>query len=248
MVSQAGKGVPGMVPPADTRSGWLPAFLRLGRPADPPPATGDPADPALAGHPDPADAGSAPVPPPRLGTIFLDCTPLSTADVRNSSRTRADALTALTEALGTDGGAITRVTAEMLAAQRQFSTGRFPFLQIRRDDFVDKFDQVMHEKIGGPGASTQLLKEQYGVIRRTNIDEIVNALGPGVRVVYFLPQTRRDDRTVRVEQVEATLRRLATADGLDVSVVEIPGGHHASAESNPESYQLGIKRAADVGS
>ncbi len=187
------------------------------------------------------------LPPPRIGTIFLDCTPLGTDDVRDASRTQADALTGLTEAIGTDGGAVTRLSAEMLGQRNQWASGRFPFLQIRYDDFAFKFDQVMREKIGGPGVSTQLLKDQYGVIRRIDIDDVVGALAPGTRIVYFLPQTRTDDHTVRVEQVETELRALQTDAGLDVRFVEIPGGHHASAESDAESYRLGIASAEQTG-
>ena len=66
---------------------------------------------------------------------------------------------------------------------------------------------MWREKIGAPGISTQLIKDQYGVIRRTDIDDIVDSLGPGTRIVYFLPESRHDDRTVRVERVERRLRR-----------------------------------------
>ena len=65
---------------------------------------------------------------------------------------------------------------------------------------------MWREKIGAPGISTELIKDQYGVIRRTDIDDIVDALSPGTRIVYFLPENRHDDRTIRVEQVETTLR------------------------------------------
>ena len=142
------------------------------------------------------------LPPPRIGTIYLDCTPLGTDDVRDASRTQADALTGLTEAIGTDGGAVTRLAAEMLGQRHQWASGRFPFLQVRWDDFDYKFDQVMREKIGGPGVSTQLIKDQYGVIRRLDMSAIAGTLAPGTRIVYFLPATPTDDRTVRVEQVQ----------------------------------------------
>ena len=66
---------------------------------------------------------------------------------------------------------------------------------------------MWREKISAPGISTQLIKDQYGVIRRTDIDEIADSLGPGTRIVYFLPEQRHDDRTVRVEQVEQRLLR-----------------------------------------
>ena len=179
-------------------------------------------------------------PPPRLGTIYLDCSPLGVDDVRDSSRTSADALTALIEALDSEGGVAVRMTAELLGQQQQWSSGRFPFVQVRGDDFRFKFDQVWREKIGAPGISTQLIKDQYGVIRRTDINAIVDSLGPGVRIVYFLPEQRHDDRTVRVERVERRLVELAAEKNLDVQIVPVPGGHHASAESDPEVYRKAI--------
>jgi hypothetical protein len=204
------------------------------------PAAADPA----AGAPvaDAAtDAGPpAPLPPPRLGTIFLDCSPLGADDVRDSSRTQADFITGLTEALDTDGGVAVRLTAEVLAQRDEWSNGEFPFLQVRWDEFRYKVDQVWREKIGAPGISTELIKDQYGVIRRTDIDDVIDALSPGTRIVYFLPENRRDDRTIRVEQVETTLRGLAPEHGLDLRVVPIPGGHHASAESNTDAYLAAI--------
>jgi len=197
-----------------------------------------------------ANSGNQPLvslPPPRIGTIYLDCTPLGTDDVRDASRTQADALTGLTEAIGTDGGAVTRLAAEMLGQRHQWASGRLPFLQVRWDDFEYKFDQVMREKIGGPGVSTQLIKDQYGVIRRLDMSTIAGTLAPGTRIVYFLPATPTDDRTVRVEQVQTELQALVTSAALNVQFVQIPGGHHASAESNPEHYRLGIDTTYSMG-
>ncbi|HEY5880752.1 MAG TPA: alpha/beta hydrolase, partial [Nakamurella sp.] len=98
--------------------------------------------------------GSPPA-PPRLGVIYLDCTPLGAADVRDTGRTRADALTGITEALHTDGGVGVRLTAEVLAQQQQWSTGRLPFVDVRWDDLTFKVHQVWTEKIDAPGISTQ---------------------------------------------------------------------------------------------
>jgi len=190
---------------------------------------------------------SVSLPPPRIGTIYLDCTPLGTDDVRDASRTQADAFTGLTEAIGTDGGAVTRLAAEMLGQRHQWASGRFPFLQVRWDDFDYKVDQVMREKIGGTGVSTQLIKDQYGVIRRLDMSAIAGTLASGTRIVYFLPTTPTDDRTVRVEQVQTELQELETSAGLNVRFEQVPGGHHASAESNPDSYRLGIDTADDNG-
>jgi len=203
--------------------------------------------PSAGGTEDSASQQPVSLPPPRVGTIYLDCTPLGTDDVRDPSRTQADALTGLTEAIGTDGGAVTRLAAEMLGQRRQWASGRFPFLQVRRDDFDHKFDQTMREKIGGTGVSTQLIKDQYGVIRRLDMSAIAGTLASGTRIVYFRPATPTDDRTVRVEQVQAELQDLENSAGLNVMFVQIPGGHHASAESNPESYRLGIATANDNG-
>jgi len=52
-----------------------------------------------------------------LGTIFLDCSPLGADDVRDSSRTKADALTAVMEATDTEGGAAIRMAADMADAR-----------------------------------------------------------------------------------------------------------------------------------
>jgi hypothetical protein len=197
----------------------------------------------------PAAFGTAPdtVAPPRLGTIYLDCSPLGAADVRDASRTQADLLTGVIEALDTEGGAVVRLTAEVVAQREQWSSGAFPFLQVRYADLKYKVAQVMREKISGPGISTQLIKDQYGVIRRTDIDEITDALGPGARLVYFLPENRLDDHTVRVEQVEATLLRLAVDKNLDLRIVQIPDGHHASAESNSEAYRRALDQINGTG-
>jgi hypothetical protein len=221
------------------------------RPADGVPAAAVSADarraagaagmPAGDADPDaPIGAPAAPRPPPMLGTIYLDCSPLGADDVRDSSRTQADFVTGLTEALDTDGGVAVRLTAEVLAQRDEWSTGEFPFLQVRWDEFRYKVKQVWREKIGAPGISTELIKDQYGVIRRTDIGDVVDALSPGTRIVYFLPEHRHDDRTIRVEQVEQTLRGLAPEHGLDLRVVPIPGGQHASAESNSEVYRAAI--------
>lgn len=183
-----------------------------------------------------ADGAASPPPPPTLGTIYLDCSPLDAADVRNSSRTSADALTTLTEALHTDGGVIARLTAEVIAQQSEWSTGRFPFVDIRRTELFYKIKQVWQDKISNTGISTALVKDQYGVIRRMEIDDVLAELPPGLRIVYFLPENRDDDRTIRVRHVEQRLRDLAADDRLDLRVVSIPGGHHASAESNRQVY------------
>jgi len=174
--------------------------------------------------------------PPRLGVIYLDCTPLGATDVRDVGRTRADAVTGLSEALHTDGGVGLRLTAEVLAQQSQWSTGQFPFVDVRWDDLAYKVDQVWRDKIDGPGISTGLVKDQYGVIRRMDIEAVARDLGADARIVYFRPAQAADDRVVRVGAAERTLRDLAGQFGLDVRIATIPDGHHAAAESNPAAY------------
>jgi len=127
-----------------------------------------------------------------------------------------------------------------LAQQEQWSTGRFPFVDIRQDDLFYKINQVWRDKIGNTGISTELVKDQYGVIRRMQVEDVMAALAPRTRIVYFLPENRDDDRTVRVRHVEQRLTRLSADNKLDLQLVAIPGGHHASAESNSEPYLLAM--------
>jgi hypothetical protein len=244
-----GSATGGSATGGSVRGGPAVAGQAVARPADAVPAAAVSADargsaadtPASDADPD-ASVGAHAVaqPPPELGTIYLDCSPLGADDVRDSSRTQADFITGLTEALDTDGGVAVRLTAEVLAQRDEWSSGEFPFLQLRWDEFGYKVRQVWREKIGAPGISTELIKDQYGVIRRIDIDDIVAALSPGTRIVYFLPENRHDDLTIRVEQVEKTLRGLASEHGLDLRVVPIPGGQHASAETNSEVYRAAI--------
>lgn len=67
-------------------------------------------------------------------------------------------------------------------------------------------------------------------------------LCPGARIVYFLPENRDADRVVRVDRVESTLLRYQTDRGLNLTIVPIPGGTHASAESNVATYREAIER------
>ena len=197
---------------------------------------------------DSSSQGSVPsVTPARLGVIYLDCSPLSPQDVRDEGRTQADVLTSLTEALDTDGGAGVRMTVEVLAQQQQWSYGRMPFVDIRWQELKFKVRQVWRDKIGSPGISTQLVKDQYGVIRRMDIDPVAEALGPGTRIVYFHPVDSDDDRTVRVDRVQSTLSELAQQNGLSVRFVAIPGGHHASAESDGDLYRAAIDAVNGAG-
>ena len=220
--------------PVEPVQAALPAPRRADRSAAGPPVTGFARWTVGAGAESPADADARSA--PALGVIYLDCTPLGATDVRDVGRTRADAITALSEALHTDGGVGVRMMAEVLAQQPQWSTGRFPFLDVRWPDLTDKVDQVWREKISGPGVPTQLIKDQYGVIRRMDIEAVARDLGPGARIVYFRPEVAADDRVVRVAAAEATLRALARDRDLDVRIAPIPGGHHAAAESEPDAY------------
>ncbi len=123
--------------------------------------------------------------------------------------------------------------------------GRFPFLQVRYSDLLYKIKQVLREKLGTTGVSTQLVKDQYGVIRRIDIDAVAKAFHPGTRVVYFRPQNPADDHTVRVQQVQTRLDELGKELDLTITVIPIPGGSHASAESNPNVYRHAIDGTAD---
>ncbi len=235
-VGAAAHGVAVLLIGSDTPGAISPDAARSRAAPDPTSAAGPPPD-------DPTTTDT--VPPPRLGVIFLDCTPLNADDVRDSSRTKADTLTALTESLHTDGGALARLAAETLAQQRQWSSGRFPFLQIRYSDLLYKIKQVLREKLGTTGVSTQLVKDQYGVIRRIDIDAVTESFHPGTPIVYFLPQNPADDHTVRVEQVQTQLNELGKERDLTITFVPIPGGSHASAESKPDTYRRAINRLAE---
>ncbi len=190
---------------------------------------------------------AGPLVPPRLGVIYLDCSPLSPQDVRDESRTQADVLTSVTEALDTDGGAGIRMAAEVLTQQQQWSYGRMPFVDVRWPELTYKIRQVWRDKINSPGISTQLVKDQYGVIRRMDIDEVAQALGPGTRIVYFHPVDPANDHTVRVDLVQSTLATLAEQVDLSLRFVAIPGGHHASAETNAAQYRAAIDAVNGTG-
>ncbi|MBM9475579.1 hypothetical protein JL107_03880 [Nakamurella flavida] len=197
---------------------------------------------------DPAAAEAAPV--PVVGTVYLDCTPLEVSDVRAVNRTRADTLTALTEALHTDGGAGTRLVAEVLAQRSQWSRpsdGRWG-IAVDGDDLRYKIRQVVRDKISNTGISTGLIKDQYGVIRRMDAPDVLSALSADTAMVYFLPENRAQDATVDVARVEIALRAARVERGLDVTIVPIPGGSHASAERTTDEYLAAMDRLgrADV--
>ncbi|WP_111768229.1 hypothetical protein [Nakamurella deserti] len=177
---------------------------------------------------------------PVIDTVFLDCTPLSTADVRSNARSRADFLTGLTEAVGTDGGAVTRLAAEMLVQRRQWSTGDYPFLMVDGHRFAYKWDEVWREKLNPTGVSTALVKDQYGVIRRFDAAGVFGALADGTDVVYLRPDVGTDDNTINVDRVESALTVLAAASDLDLTVIDIPGGTHASAVRDADRYNAAI--------
>ncbi len=173
---------------------------------------------------------------PAIDGVYLDCSPMGTSDVRYEARTKADFLTGLTETLGTDGGAATRLIAEMLAQRKQWSVGNYPFLQVSLFDFEYKFKQVWREKLNTRGVSTALVKDQYGVIRRFDAERVLNGLPPGTDLVYLRPERAEDDNTIDVQRVEQRLRVLAVGADLDLSVILIPGGSHASAARDSSVY------------
>ena len=157
---------------------------------------------------EPADGTSAaPAAAPTVGTIYLDCSPLGADDVRDSSRTKADALTAVTEALDTDGG-VAPADRRGAGQQEQWSTGRFPFCRSAGTTCSSR-----SIRCGGTrSAHRHLHPADQGPVRRHPADghrRHRGGTGPGTRIVYFLPENRHDDRTVRVEHVEQRLRGLA---------------------------------------
>ena len=173
---------------------------------------------------------------PVLDGIYLDCTPLGPGDVRFEARTRADLLTGLTEAVGTDGGAGTRLAAEMLVTRPQWSSGSWPFIQVRPGDFAYKWREVWRDKLNPAGVSTELVRDQYGVIRRFDADGVFGALDPGTRIVYLRPTDAQADRTIDVQQVEDRMHVLANQYDLELTVIDIEGGSHASAVIDAAVY------------
>jgi pimeloyl-ACP methyl ester carboxylesterase len=173
---------------------------------------------------------------PYLDTIYLDCTPLGTADVRAGARAQADFLTGLTEHLGTDGGAATRLAAEMLVQRRQWSYGRYPDLIVYPDHFGYKWAEVWREKLNRSGVSTALVKDQYGVIRKFDADRVLGSLDPVTHLVFLRPDVPNHDQTIDVERVEDQLRVFAAADGLELTVLDVPGSSHASAIRDADAY------------
>ncbi len=177
---------------------------------------------------------------PVIDTVYLDCTPLGTADVRYSARARADFLTGLTEAVGTDGGAVTRLTAEMLVQRKQWSSGVYPFLIVDSHRFAYKWDEVWREKLNPTGVSTALVKDQYGVIRRFDAARVLGRLPAGTDLVYLRPDVGSNDNTINVDRVEAALADLTLATDLDLTVIDIAGGTHASAARDADRYNAAI--------
>lgn len=177
---------------------------------------------------------------PQIDTIYLDCTPMGAADVRSAARARADFLTGLSEAVGTDGGAVTRLAAELLVQRKQWSTGRYPFLRVDGHRFAYKWSEVWREKLNPTGVSTALVRDQYGVIRRFDAARVLGRLPSGTDLVYLRPEVGADDNTVNVDQVETVLTRLAKADDLDLRVIDIPGGSHASAIRDADRYNAAM--------
>lgn len=229
------------VAPARATSGWAVAADGLPGWTDrsvPNPGPSGWTDRSAATGPSPGSAQGSVI-APRVDVVYLDSTPLGADDVRDRSRTSADVLTSLTEAAGTDGGAATRLLVEVMAQRRQWSSGLWPTPTVRGDDLLYKYRQVMREKIGAPGISTALVKDQYGVIRRMDSDARFTELGDGaepVRVVYFRPAVAAADTVVAVERVTAELGRWAATGDLEIRVVGVPDGHHAAAQTIPGPY------------
>ncbi len=173
---------------------------------------------------------------PAIDTIYLDCTPMGLADIRYGARAQADFLTGLTENVGTDGGAVTRLVAELLAQRKQWSSGNYPFITVHPHDFAYKWSEVWREKLNRTGVSTALVKDQYGVIRRFNADRALGSLSPGAHLVFIRPDVGENDQTIDVQKVGDRLKVLAAAYDLDLTVIDIPGGSHASAIRDAATY------------
>ena len=177
---------------------------------------------------------------PQLAAIYLDCTPLGTADVRYAARTQADVLTTVTEKLGTDGGVGVRLGTELLATRTQWASGSLPFVSIKPYDFGYKWSELWREKLNSTGVSTQLVKDQYGVIRRFDADQVLGTLPSGTNLVFLRPVDAASDLTIDVQQVEDRLRVLSAAYRLDLTVLDILGGSHASAVRDAGAYNQQI--------
>lgn len=175
-----------------------------------------------------------------ISTIYLDSTPLGAEDVRYQSRTKAAAITAVTEALHTDGGGVTRLIAELFATRHQWWLGGFPLVRLDVHPLEGKLAEVFRDKVTFGGISTHLIADQYGVIRRFDPATTLSKIDPATRIIYFRPLNPFDDHVIAVERVEPELLDYAKKDELSVTVVPIPHGFHAAAPRLPDEYNAAI--------
>ena len=74
------------------------------------------------------------------------------------------------------------------------------------------------------------------MIRRFDAEGVFGALDPGTRIVYLRPTDAQADRTIDVQQVEDRLHVLANEYDLELTVIDIEGGSHASAVIDAAAY------------
>ena len=117
----------------------------------------------------------------------------------------------------------------------------YPFLIVDSHRFAYKWDEVWREKLNPTGVSTALVKDQYGVIRRFDAARVLGATRrPGPTWCTCVRMSAANDNTINVDRVEAALAGLALATGLDLTVIDIAGGTHASAARDADRYNAAI--------
>jgi hypothetical protein len=65
---------------------------------------------------------------------------------------------------------------------------------------------------------------------------VFGGLPAGTRLVFLRPIDDDADRTIRIADVEARLSVLTAANELDLTVLRVPDGTHASAVRNADEY------------
>jgi pimeloyl-ACP methyl ester carboxylesterase len=176
-----------------------------------------------------------------INAIYLDSTPLGAQDVRYAGRTKAAAITDVTEALNTEGGGVTRLIGEVLATRDQWWRGGFPVMNLNVTPLKNKIAEVFRDKVTFGGISTQLVADQYGVIRRFDPAATLSRLDPKTKIVYFMPLNPYDDHVIAVEKVEPELIGYARQFGLWLTISPMAHGFHAAASFLPDEYNAAIE-------
>jgi pimeloyl-ACP methyl ester carboxylesterase len=182
----------------------------------------------------------------RISAIYLDSTPLGPQDVRYEGRTKATTITDVTEALNTEGGGLTRLLGEVIATRDQWWQGGFPVMNLNVTPLRNKIAEVFRDKVTFGGISTQLVADQYGVIRRFDPAATLSRLDPKTQIVYFMPLIPTNDHVIAVERVEPQLIDYARQFGLTLIVVPVKHGFHAAAAFLPDTYNAAIKALRPV--